>query len=150
MGICVRMAAKKRPAADVVVLDGSRGAPTVVEHFELTSAPGVLSKQIHDLAQGLSSRIAGLKPDRVAVRVADHAPIARNSDGPRVRLLAEGSLASAAVDACAKSAEVAVENGKDLAKRAGAANKEAHDSAAEALVAGKGKAAAAALSMLDP
>ena len=150
MGICVRMAPKKRPAADIVVLDGTRTAPTIVDQFELTSSAGLLSRQVYDLGQGLSSRIAGLKPGRIAVRVADHAPIARNSDGPRIRLLAEGSLASAAVDTCGKTVDVIVENGRDLAKRAGAVNKAAHDAVAEALVPERAKATAAALSLLDP
>ncbi len=150
MGVCVRMAAKKRPAADVVVLDGTRTAPTIVDHFELTSTAGPVSLQIHDLGQGLSSRIAGLKPGRVAVRVADHAPIARNSDGPRIRLLAEGSLTAAAVDACGKTVDVIVENGRDLAKRAGATNKATHDAAAQALLSERATARAAALSLLDP
>jgi hypothetical protein len=150
MGICVRMTPQKRPAADVVVLDDTRTAPVVVDHFELTSGTGLLSRQLHDLAQGISSRITGLNPERISVRVADHAPIARNSSGPRVRLLAEGGLAAAAVNACANTVDVIVESGRDLAKRAGAANKATHDATAEALVPERGKAAAAALSLLDP
>ncbi len=51
MGICVRMAAKKRPTADVVVLDGTRTAPTIVDQFELTSSAGLLSRQVYDWAK---------------------------------------------------------------------------------------------------
>lgn len=148
IGVCVRLTTKKRPTANVVVLEGTYVAPAVVETFELTSREGPVPIQLADLHNNLRSRLSGLKPDRVLVRRADHPFKPSNQEGPRLRLLAEGALVSAA---CAESDDVTLANGKDLATRAGAKDKATLDAAGAALASGhEANACAAALAGLIP
>lgn len=148
VGVCVRLTTKKRPTANVVVLEGSYAAPMVVETFELTSNEGPVPIQLADLHNSLRSHLAGLKPERVVIRRADHPFKPSNQEGPRLRLLAEGALVTAA---CAESDDVALENGKDLAARAGVKNKATLDADAASIASGHAKSAcAAALAGLAP
>lgn len=143
VGIVVRLRTKGRPAAHAVVLEGSWGAPIEVDAFDLTSAHTDSATQLHDLAAGLGSRLSGLNADRVVIRRADRSNRASNHEGPRIRLLAEGALASsarAAVD------EVLLLSGKDLAARSPATNRDGlDDHAASTLPDSQVEAAAAAL-----
>lgn len=142
------MPKKGRPAARVVVLDGSWGSATEHERFDLTSNKQDIGTILHDLASGLKSRLSALKADRVVVRRADMARVPSNLDGPRLRLLAEGALASAARS---EVADVVVLAGKDLAQRSPAASKNDLDAEAAAQAPGSPvEAAAAALAGLVP
>jgi hypothetical protein len=110
MGLCVRISTKKRPTADVVVLDGTHAVPTVVDVFELTTNVDPVPKQLADLHNNLKSRIVGLRPSRVVVRRADYSGRPTSQEGPKLRLLAEGALVAAA---CAECDEVILATGKE-------------------------------------
>lgn len=141
----MRLTAKSRPTAKVVVLEGGYITPTLVDHFDLTSTEDEVPDQLHHLADGVRSRIEGLRPDRVVIRRADVAPKASNMEGPRLRLLAEGALASAARD---QMSDVVLATAKDLATRTPLKKAEL-DARAGALFSGvPAEAAAAALSGL--
>jgi hypothetical protein len=129
VGVLVRLRSKGRPAAYIVALDGTWSNPVFVDAFELTSVHTDISEQLYDLATGLSSHLAGLNADRVVVRRADRATTPSNSEGPRVRLLAEGALTAAARAAVG---QVVLLNGKDLAILSPAANRDALDAHAAA------------------
>jgi hypothetical protein len=146
--VSVHLPKKGRPAARVVVLDGSWGAAFEHAHFDLTSNKQDIATILHDLASGLRSQLSGLKADRVVVRRADLPKKPNNNEGPRLRLLAEGALASAARD---QVSDVLVLPGKDLAQRSPAPSKADLDSEAATQVPGSPvEAAAAALSGLVP
>lgn len=94
-GIAVKMGVGRRPSARLaVVVDVAGAAVDVVDEF--TSDDAELSTQLHDLAEAVGSRLTGLAVDRVVLRRADQSPVPRSSEGPRVRLLAEGAIVSAA------------------------------------------------------
>ena len=148
VGICVRLPRRGRPTAEAVVLDGCWEAPTPHAQFELTSAKDDLPTLLHDLAAGLVSQLAGLNVDRVAIRRADQPARASNREGPRIRLLAEGALASAARS---KVRDVLLRSGRDLAARSPAGTKAQLDAYATRSAPGTPtEAAAAALSGLVP
>jgi|tagenome__1003787_1003787.scaffolds.fasta_scaffold20909378_1 hypothetical protein len=148
MGIAVHIPSRGRPAADVVVLEGSWGAVTHQTTFELTSAHDDLPAVLRDLAAGLSSRLSGLAVDRVVVKRADKPARPNNYLGPKTRLLAEGAItatARATVD------HVVLADGKDLAAACPVANKAALIAEARRAVPGAPEdAAAAALAGLVP
>jgi hypothetical protein len=109
-----------------------------------------LATQLHDMGEAVRSRLAGVAVDRVVVRRADRPPVPSNLEGPRLRLLTEGAVASAA-----RSVVVTTRlgTGKDTGAWFGA-DKEGVDSAASGLLAAAGKptsyleAVAAALAAL--
>ena len=55
-----------------------------------------LATQLHDTAEAIRSRLEGLGLARAVVRRADRPPRARDTDGPKLRLLMEGAVTSAA------------------------------------------------------
>ena len=145
VGVAVHMTTKGRPAARCVVVEGTYANRQVVEEFELTSAPNLdIATQLRDLAGGLNSRLAGLKPDRLVVRTADFAR-ATTKEGPRLRLMAEGALASAARELVGV---VVVANGKALAERAHEPSKAALDALGAAASTEAPEATAAAFAGL--
>jgi hypothetical protein len=86
-----------RPALAVVVLEDSGGTVSVAEAFEVTSATEELASQLYTLHGSVVTRVRGLLPiDRAVVRRADKPRAAVNTEGPRLRLLAEGAVISAA------------------------------------------------------
>lgn len=148
VGVCVHIPTKGRPAARVVVLDGSWGTATVIDSFDLTSSKDDLATVLYDLARGLRSHLSGLGADRVVIRRADVGKVASRHEGPRLRLLAEGALAEAARD---EVEDVLVLPGKDLATRSPAQSKADLDGEAKKLVGTDTfEAAGAALSGLVP
>ena len=147
IGLCVRMAKKGRPAAHAVVVEGTFDAPVHIDQFELSSMEHEVATQLRDLASGLRSRIAGLKPDRVVIRRADLARVASNKEGPRLRLLAEGALAAGARD---EISDVVVLTGRDLGVRAAVSKGDLDTAAAHKLPGLPPEAAAAALVGLVP
>jgi hypothetical protein len=148
MGVAVRIPSKGRPAADVVVVEGTWGAPVLVTTFKLTSTHDDLPTLLQDLSAGLASRLSGLSVDRVVVRRADKPTRPSNYEGPRTRLLAEGAItasAKAAID------DVILADGKTLGGRCPARSKADLETEASKVLAGEPvDAAAAALSGLVP
>jgi hypothetical protein len=80
------------------VVDDAAGAAAIVDHFFLTSASDGLAAQLHTMHQSIETRLRGYAPavERVVVRRADIPPRATNKETPRLRLLAEGAVASSA------------------------------------------------------
>jgi hypothetical protein len=68
----------------------------VASHETFTSDIVDLATQLHDTAEAIRSRLSGLNLGRVVLRRADLARVANNLDGPRLRLLMEGAVTSAA------------------------------------------------------
>lgn len=148
-GIAVDVPSKGRPTARLVVLDGSSGG-ALESHDTFTSDPTDLATQLHDMAEAVKSRLGGLGVERVVVRRADRPPRPSNNEGPRLRLLTEGAIVSAARSVVV---DTRVGTGKDTGGWFGA-NKATLDGVA-ALLAGKEglgvayvEAIAAALSIL--
>jgi hypothetical protein len=94
-GIAVRIHTRKRPSAELVVLEGL--SPVVVlESHSFTADDTDLCTQLHDAAEAMRSHLRDRGLERVVVRRADHPPKPSNAEGPRLRLLTEGAVASAA------------------------------------------------------
>jgi hypothetical protein len=94
-GIAVHIPGSGRPAARLVVVEDSGGAPAIEHVVDFSSDDAALPMQLHEAAGALRSRLKGLAVDRVVVRRADYSP-ASNKEGPKLRLLMEGALTSAA------------------------------------------------------
>lgn len=129
-GIAVHIPASKRPAARLAVLDDASGSAKVSEVVDFSSDHSDLPQQLHESAAALRSRLTGLGVDRVVVRRADYSP-ASNKPGPKLRLLMEGALTSAAVDVVP---DTHIGDGKDLGALHGS-DKAAVEATAEALLA---------------
>jgi len=95
-GIAVDVPSSGRPAARLVVLSDASGQAVIETTADFPSDDVALPVQLHDAAEALRSRLAGLTVDRVVIRRADRPPHASNAEGPRLRLLMEGALTSAA------------------------------------------------------
>jgi hypothetical protein len=148
VGVCVHMSTKGRPAAHIVDADGSWGAVTDTQSFELTSNKQDLATILYELASGLRSHLAGVRADRVVIRRADYFKISSRHEGPRLRLLAEGALAGAARG---EVEDVLVLTGKELADRSRATSKDNLEAEAARQMPGcPREAATAALSGLEP
>jgi len=146
VGIEVTIPSKERPAASVVVLEGTPSNPVLVDEIPLTSSADVLPTMLLDLANGLESALSGLNADRVVIRQAGFSR-ASNFKGPKIRRMAEGALVVAARRKCT---DVIVDEAKDLAGRAGLPNQAALDAAGAAICPGQQNSAAAALAGLVP
>jgi hypothetical protein len=95
-GIAVELASPGRPAAHLVVTSDAAGSPAI-EALEDFSADVVdVPTQLHDMAEAVKSYLTGAAVDRVVIRRADQTPAASRREGSKLRLLAEGSLTSAA------------------------------------------------------
>ena len=130
-GIAVAMPRPKRPVTRLVVLDNGNGATVVVTSESFPSDDVPIPEQLHDISESVRSRLIGLAVDRVVVRRADRAPISRNGDGPRFRLLAEGAATAAARSVVI---DTSLETGKSAATLY-RASKADHEAAAASLVA---------------
>jgi hypothetical protein len=95
-GIAVDFPSRGRPTARLVVMIDSAAGPTVEGHEAFTSDDVDLATQLHDMAEAVRSRLTGVGVDRALVRRADQPPQASKKEGPRLRLLAEGAVISAA------------------------------------------------------
>ena len=94
-GLAVAVPSKGRPAVFIVVMDST--SPTAVTHSEaIPSVQADLPQQIHDAAEAVRSRLKGLGVDRAVVRRADVPVKPSKFEGPRIRLLMEGAITSAA------------------------------------------------------
>jgi hypothetical protein len=94
-GISTKMLSKGRPSVRFVVVT-DRQALGVGDELTLPSDDVELPEKLHDTAEAIRSRLVGLTVDRVVVRRADRAPVPSNQEGPRIRLLTEGAVVSAA------------------------------------------------------
>jgi hypothetical protein len=108
----VELASPKRPSVRVVVLDDATGAPMVVKTEDIPSAAVDIVEQLSHAGKTVESRLQGLQVDRVVVRRADFSKKARNTEGPRIRLLVEGAVTAAARNV---NVETRLAPGKDIA-----------------------------------
>lgn len=95
IGIAVRAQDPKRPVARIAVAESTGTVVSINDVFDLPSDDVELPVLLHDAAEALRSRLKSVKPDRVVVRRADWARQARQTDGPKYRLMLEGALTSA-------------------------------------------------------
>jgi hypothetical protein len=95
-GLAVEIPSRGRPTTRLVVLDDATGSPVIVSSETVPGRDGDLATQLHDVSEAVKSRLQGLAVDRVVVRRADRPPRASNGEGPRLRLLTEGAVTSAA------------------------------------------------------
>jgi hypothetical protein len=108
-GIAVDVPTSGRPAARLVVATDAGGSAAIELATDFTGDDVDLPVQLHDSAEALRSRLKGLEVDRVVIRRADYSP-ASNKEGPKLRLLMEGALASAA---CSVVPDTRLGTGKD-------------------------------------
>lgn len=90
------MPTPKRPTARIVIVDDASGTVAIAAAEAFPSRDRPLATQLHDAAEAIRSRLKGLAVERVVVRRADRPPHASNTEGPRIRLLTEGAIVSAA------------------------------------------------------
>lgn len=90
----VRVALVDADCTEELVFDSTSANVETV--FEVPAGQGDIATQLELVATAVSSRIQSLQPDFVAVRAADHSPQARQTSGPRLRLMTEGAITSAA------------------------------------------------------
>jgi type II secretory pathway component PulC len=119
-----------RPVARLIVLNNSSGTAVVEAHEVFPGDSVDLATQLHDMAEAIRSRIQGLSVDRTVVRRADRPPKPNNNEGPRLRLIVEGAVISAARSVVV---ETRAGTGKDTGMWFGS-NKAGVDAAATALL----------------
>jgi hypothetical protein len=90
------MPTRGRPVVRLVVLDNASGSPVVAAAEEIPADDAEITEQLYQVGRSVESRLRGLNVERVIVRRADVPAMASKKDGPRVRLLIEGSVVSAA------------------------------------------------------
>jgi hypothetical protein len=130
VGVAVDASKPKRPAARIVVIDDASGAATIEEVLDLSGDDVDLPAQLHYAAEALRSHLKSVDANRVVVRRADYAPRARQTDGPKNRLLMEGALTSAATSVVP---DTRLGTGKETGEWFGS-SKQAVDAAADALL----------------
>ena len=86
-----------------VVVDDSSGAPVIEDKFEITNDEADLSTRLYDMAETARTKVDTFQPERVAIRRADFPPAGGRQEAPKVRLLAEGALTSAARSKCVET-----------------------------------------------
>jgi hypothetical protein len=96
VGIAVKLETEGRPTARGILIDSGFTPPVIGDSFALTGDDVDFPRQLFDLNQATRSRISALNPDRVVICCADFAQQASRSEGPKLRLLAEGAIAAAA------------------------------------------------------
>jgi hypothetical protein len=86
-----------RPTTRVVVLvEATNGGVTLELAEEFPAASADIATQLHDTGEFVRSRLTLRSVDRALVRRADPPAVANKAEGPRRRLLMEGSVISAA------------------------------------------------------
>lgn len=96
VGFAVKLETEGRPTTRGVLLEDNGSGPMLVDQFALTGDDVSFPRQLFDLSQAAGSRLSALEPDRVAVCRADFPPRPSRTDGPKLRLLAEGAITAAA------------------------------------------------------
>lgn len=131
-------------------MDDAGGSASIIDQLEITGDDTDLATQLHDLAEAVQSRLRAIRPEAVFVRRADVPPRPSNTEGPRLRLLAEGAVVSAARSVVINTR---IGNGRDSGRLC-SSTKEQVESDARDLVRARGlalkwtEAAAAALTAL--
>ena len=149
-GIAVAMQSSGRPTVRLVVADDSSGSPVIDVIADFPSDDAEISEQLHDAAEAVRSRLDGTGVTRVVVRRADRPQRPSNAEGPKLRLLMEGAIVSAARSVIV---DTRLGSGKDVGGWCGS-NKAAAEAAAAALLTAAGhkdryiEATAAALAAL--
>jgi hypothetical protein len=123
-----------RPRTRLIVLDDASGSAAIVKSETFPSRDTDLATQLHDAAETVRSRLQGLAVDKAVVRRADRPPRASNEEGPRIRLLTEGAIASASRSVVV---ETQIGNGKDTGGWFGS-NKAGVDQASSTLLQAQG------------
>lgn len=100
IGIAVVMQGDYKATAFCVIVDDSSGTAVVSDQFEITNDEADLSTRLYDMSENIRTRVDSLAPDRVVIRRADFPPMGSRQEAPKVRLLAEGALASGARSKC--------------------------------------------------
>ncbi len=95
-GIAVALPNRHRPVARLVVLDDSSSTPQIESIVDFTADDTNVATQLHDMAEAIRSRLSGVAVERVVVRRADRQRVASKAEGPKLRLLVEGAVVSAA------------------------------------------------------
>jgi hypothetical protein len=129
-GIAVEVPSRGRPTARLVVLDDSSGTLQIENIADFPADDTDHATQLHDMAEAIRSRLTGLAVDRVVVRRADRPPVPSHAEGPKLRLLAEGAVVSAARSVVV---DTRVGTGKETGQWFGS-NKEGVDAAAKNLL----------------
>lgn len=83
-----------------IVLSNDSGSPVVTDHIAITNDESDLATRLFDMAQTVRTRVATLGPASVVIRRADFPPKSSRAESPKVRLLAEGAITSAARAKC--------------------------------------------------
>lgn len=100
----------------VVVLDDHATVPLdlsvveVVDVFEIKSDQPDLATVLGEASKALAGRVRSISPDRVVVRRAETPAKPSNTEGPRKRLLVEGSVVGAAYQVLH---DVVIRSGRD-------------------------------------
>lgn len=94
------MQGESKATAYGVVVDDSSGASVIADKFEITNDEADLATRLFDMAENIRTKVDSLKPDAVTIRRADFPPAGSRKEAPKVRLLAEGALVSAARSKC--------------------------------------------------
>lgn len=98
------------------MLDNGSGSVAVAAAEEIPTQDVEIAEQLYQVGRSVESRLRGLNVDRVIVRRADVARMPSNRDGPRLRLLIEGSAVGAARSVVT---DTRLGMGKDVAHWAG-------------------------------
>lgn len=119
LGIAVRVSKWKSTISLVLLEEGSGEddpAATVVEQLTVTGDDAAWAAHVGNVAAAVRGHAKSMNPDAVIVRRADQAPRARNSDGPKLRLMIEGGIVAACLDV---TPNVRVLTGQECAKARG-------------------------------
>lgn len=95
-GLAVSIATRGRPVVRLVVLDNASGSTEVAKAEEIPTENVGIAEQIFQVGRSVESRLRGLNVGRVIVRRADVPTQPSKKEGPRLRLLIEGAVVSAA------------------------------------------------------
>lgn len=95
-GLAVNIPTRGRPVVRLVVLDDGSGTAETKAAEEIPTGDVQIAEQLFQIARSVESRLKGLSVDRVIVRRADVPTRASKKEGPRLRLLMEGAVVSAA------------------------------------------------------
>lgn len=145
MGIGVQVTGNK-VTVHVVVVSGTWESIVLVSDVRRNSPSDDIPTLLCDLSRALGTTLASSPVEAVVIRRAEHGR-ATNAAGPKLRLLTEG-----AITACARQAleQVWLADGKTLAQKSRAANKDDLYAHAKAMLPNVWEdAAAAAVAGID-
>ncbi len=127
-GLAVNIPTRGRPVVRLVVLDDATGTAEAKAAEEISTDAVAITDQLFHVARSIESRVRGLAVDRVIVRRADVPTRASKKEGPRLRLLVEGAVVSAARGVVI---DTRLGMGKDIAHWHGSVKSDLDDAAAQ-------------------